>query len=330
MRVRQTRRGRSRRWSKRKNRHIPAPFYARLAIAALLAVLIGTLTWHGMRFVFRGGGGSGNPQLTAASAAPMPAVALWQSDALASIESGAREAQAGNITAAEVAVDRAASMIEAARVESRAPSSDFFDDASASLNKVLQPRPENARLFEHVTAARIDLAQLRSAIAGPAAAVQSDATSTVTISSLPTASEAARVGAAVPGRTSSVVGKAVSIGGPRDVTPDRVFDPSVLGGDTIDATLMPATLEILLPPSSRLLVDNVRVQNLTIRGASQTLDGIHWKNVTFIGTRLRYESGEIDLRNVHFVRCTFGMPMDQRAARLANAIALGQPSITIE
>jgi hypothetical protein len=109
-----------------------------------------------------------------------------------------------------------------------------------------------------------------------------------------------------------------------------VLDPSSLGGDTIDATLMPETLEILLPPSTRLFVDNVRVQNLTIEGASQTLDGIHWKNVTFVGTRLRYESGELDLQNVHFVRCTFGLPTDQRGARLANAIALGRSSITIE
>jgi hypothetical protein len=49
-----------------------------------------------------------------------------------------------------------------------------------------------------------------------------------------------------------------------------------------------------------------------------------------VGTRLRYESGELDLQNVHFVRCRFGFSSDERGARLANAIALGQTSISIQ
>src|ERR1700721_2919692 len=49
------------------------------------------------------------------------------------------------------------------------------------------------------------------------------------------------------------------------------------------------TSEVLLPPSTRNFNDNVRVEGLTIEGASQPLDGVRWKNVTFIGMRLRYE-----------------------------------------
>jgi hypothetical protein len=51
--------------------------------------------------------------------------------------------------------------------------------------------------------------------------------------------------------------------------------------------------------------------------------------VTFIGTRLRYQGGEADLQNVHFVRCTFGFANGDRGARLATAIALGESSIAI-
>ena len=116
---------------------------------------------------------------------------------------------------------------------------------------------------------------------------------------------------------------------PRSVTANHLFNPADAGGEWIDATPMPERAEILLPPASRLLVDNVRVQNLTIEGASQTVDGIHWKNVTFIGTRVLYESGEVDLHNVHFVRCSFGFTADERGAQLATAIALGQTSIVI-
>lgn len=323
--------GRSRRWVKRRDTSVPAPLYARLAILALLVALAATLVWHGLRLVFDRGGISGSaPTAEAKSPTPAAGVALWQNDALASLESGAREAQAGNITAAEVAVDRAASMIEAARVASRTTSSDFFDVASGSLDRVLQPHPENERLFEHVTTARIDLAQLRSALSAGTAAPGLSAPATAARGSVPASASNGRADELPSVRNASAIGTGIAIASPRGIASNTMLDPSSLGGDTIDATLMPETLEILLPPSTRLFVDNVRVQNLTIEGASQTLDGIHWKNVTFIGTRLRYESGELDLQNVHFLRCTFGVPSDQRGARLANAIALGQSSITIE
>ncbi len=323
--------GRARRWIRRKDTSVPAPLYARLAIVALLVALAATLVWHGLRIVFERSGNSGSaPVAEAKSPALAAGVAPWQNDALASLESGAREAQAGNITAAEVAVDRAASMIEVARVESRTTSSDFFDVASGSLDRVLQPHSENDRLFEHVTTARIDLAQLRSALSAGTSAPGSSAPATAGRGSAATSASDGRVGASSSAHNASAIGAGIAIASPRGVASNSVLDPSVLGGDTIDATLMPETLEILLPPATRLFVDNVRVQNLTLEGASQTLDGIHWKNVTFVGTRLRYESGELDLQNVHFLRCTFGVPSDQRGARLANAIALGQSSIIIE
>ncbi len=93
---------------------------------------------------------------------------------------------------------------------------------------------------------------------------------------------------------------------------------------------MPDTSEILLPPVSRSFADHIRVEDVTIVGAAQTLDGIRWRNVTFIGTRLRYEGGQLDLQNIQFVRCRFGFTADDRGARLANAIALGQTSVIIE
>lgn len=118
---------------------------------------------------------------------------------------------------------------------------------------------------------------------------------------------------------------------PRGVQANELLDPAALHGNSyVDATLMPETSEILLPPSTRVLADGVRVAGLTFAGASQTLDGIRWENVTFIGTRLRYEGGEISLENVRFVNCTFGFSTDERGARLADAIALGQRSFAME
>jgi hypothetical protein len=51
--------------------------------------------------------------------------------------------------------------------------------------------------------------------------------------------------------------------------------------------------------------------------------------VTFIGTHLRYEGGELDLQNVQFVRCRFGFPADARGAALANAIATGHKTFSV-
>lgn len=125
-------------------------------------------------------------------------------------------------------------------------------------------------------------------------------------------------------------GTHVAINAPREIAAGQTLDRKSFGGSYLDATLMPDTAEILLPPYSRAFVDNIRVENVTIAGASQTLDGIRWRNVTFVGTRLRYESGELDLQNVRFVRCRFGFESDDRGAHLANAIALGQTSIAIQ
>lgn len=322
--------GRSRRWVRRKDTNIPAPLYARLTILVLLVALAASLARYGFRsLVHRTARSAAAPGAEAADTTHAASIAVaWQTDALASIENGIHEAQSGNITAAEVAVDRAGSMIEAARVSSNSAPPDFFETASRSLDRALQEHPENSRLFEHVTAARVDLAQLRSAESASPAQQDADASNTSGGGFVSQPRGDAKDGSAVAG-AGPVTGREVAVGSPREISANHLFNPSALGGDTIDAKLMPETMEILLPPSTRLFVDNVRVQDLTLKGASQTLDGIHWKNVTFIGTRLRYESGELDLQNVHFVGCTFGMPMDQRGARLANAVALGQASLTI-
>jgi hypothetical protein len=258
--------------------------------------------------------------------------APWQRDVVESLDAATKEAQFGNITGAEVAVDRAASLIEVARIEAAKPEADFFEMAIAGLDGVLRRNPGNSRLTEHVTLARIELAQLRSFLSGS----PDSGTSAAGPVAGNDAAVAAGAGSAVPERAATLQSSDagadeshVVFGAPRSILGDRVFDPSVAGGNWIDAKLMAETTEVLWPPASRLLVDNVRVANLTIEGAAQTLDGIRWKNVTFIGTRVRYEGGEVDLHNVHFVRCTFGIATNEKGARLANAISLGQASIVI-
>lgn len=265
----------------------------------MLLLLFGTLVWQVIEF-------TAHPALKAPPAVHTLTGALsgtspWQRDAMDSIEQGLQQAQAGNLSATEVSVDRAASLIEVARVQAEAAEPMFFELSLDGLDRILAQHPDDQNLFEHVTLARIDLAGLRS--------------SQETTAALP-------AGKTPPER--------VSIAAPHQVAADRLVDSTTFKGNYVDATLMPDTSEILLPPASRLFADNVRVENLTFEGASQTLDGVRWHNVTFVNTRLRYEDGELDMQNVRFVHCTFGLPSDPRGARLATAIALGQSTFVIE
>ena len=277
-----------------------APVYARIAIPVLLAALIGTLVWRGVTPSRRPKAAAASSSANAIPTLPVPA---WQRDITDSIAESIRNADSGNITAAEVSIDRAESLITAARLQSFDTAPAFFSNVNSGLDRVLAQRPQEENLFEHVTEARVSLAELRSAMEGEAGSA----------TTAPVAAE-----------------NPIRIGAPRQIAANETLGPRALGGGYLDASLMPDSAEVLLPPTSRSFKDNIQVENITIAGAAQTLDGIRWRNVTFIGTHLRYESGGLDLKNVRFVRCQFGIPSDERGARLANALALGEASVTID
>jgi hypothetical protein len=277
------------------------PVYARITIPILLILLIGRLAWQSVHSIR---GASLSPAHSTATISPAAApVAPWQRDFSDSLDEASQDISSGNISAAEFAVDRAESILTAARLQGLDTQPPFFMTALAALDRVAQERPQDDRFFDHVAQARVSLAELRSSWVDPAGADAADPPADL---------------------------HPVRIAAPREIAAHETLGPGQLYGNYLDATLMPDTAEILLPPTTRSLDDAVRVENITISGAAQTLDGIHWRNVTFIGTRLRYESGELDLDNVRFVRCRFGIPSDERGARLATALALGQSSITIQ
>jgi hypothetical protein len=251
-------------------------------------------------------------------------VDFWQDQILDSLHAAVEESNLDNITGTEMDIDRATSLVEGAQMEAKTAEPEFFELSIAALEAALRPHSDNARLIEHVAATRIELAQLRSFLTAVAGRTPAAGPGVVNRASSP-APDTPEV---LPHNARANDGH-VMLRMPRSIAADHLFNPADAGGEWIDATPMPTSAEILLPPASRLLVDNVRVQNLTIEGASQTLDGIHWKNVTFIGARVLYESGEVDLYNVRFVRCRFGFNADERGARLATAIALGQASVLI-
>lgn len=327
--------GRARRWIRRKE-PIPMPWFARPLLILLSLALIGTLTWQGVQYALHGRQRAAESIATPPAAPSATGQAAWQRDVIVSLDEASRHASEVDLAPTEVAVDHAASILTLARVKSQTAPADFFEVVVRKLDEILGAYHQNTRLIEHVTLARIDLAQLRSALEAVPAGVPTALEPTDLL--LPSAASASadpaghgpHAGDAAASNADQAPASHVVLRAPREIAIGSVLNPASLGGNFLDATNMPSEAEILEPPSSRLFADDVRVENLTIAGATQTIDGIHWKNVTFIGTRLRYEGGEADLHNVRFIHCMFGFTTDERGARIANAIALGQNTIVIE
>ncbi|HEY7826367.1 MAG TPA: hypothetical protein VIC00_06050 [Candidatus Acidoferrales bacterium] len=343
--------GRQRRWGRRQGgRYFDMPAWAGYIIVVCAVVLCGEMIWQGVQWVRRpaspaaivaegatpsgrdaGGanlaranseGNSGVARTESGASAANGASAAepaWQSDALQSFAAGSHDATGGNITAAEMALDRGAELIAEARGRAEQATPDFFSATVEMLNRALRGHESNERLEEHATLARIELAQLRSAQNEPGGAAAGGG------QPLGEPENAGGEGAAQTKGAPSV-----AIYAPRSIAANETLNPVALGAEILDARMMPDASEILLPPSTRAFEDNVHVDHLRLEGAAQTLDGIHWSNVVFADTRVRYEGHGLDLQKVKFVRCTFGFPVDARGARLANAVALGQTSIAME
>jgi hypothetical protein len=345
------------------------PRYAVVFIALAMLAIGALMSWVTLRYFMALYSHGGKPAEQTSSAAGLAtpaeiANARLQRNVLSDFAKAAQQAKSGAIDDAEEQVDQAASEMENARVQSQAalvpasePTAEFFIRAEAALDAVVKAQPSGSQdtaqsmadghLLDHVAEARIELAEMRSSEEPmpPGSTLAADAQAHA--ASVAAEADAEQAAAAQAGSSSAAPGKAavrpvaaahmgklpvghVVIAAPRELAANDLLDPAALGGNFLDASVMPDEVEILLPPETRQFSDNVRVENLTIAGASQTLDGIHWRNVTFIRTRLRYEDGQLDLQNVRFVRCTFGFPSDERGASVANAIALGKTSIEIQ
>jgi hypothetical protein len=230
----------------------------------------------------------------AEAAAVTPAMG-FRDDVYTRLQEAISDASAGNLVPATAVTQSATDMIRKARLESLRVPQDTIREIAQALDRV-QAAHTNPALAEAVFNTRVELAQFRSTQEKAPAATQ------------------------MP----------LQVLTPKSVAARSVLDPKTLSASVLDASALPEEAEILIPPHSRLFVDNVRVSDLTLEGASQTLDGIHWQNVTFVSSRIRYEGGEMELQNVRFVNCTFGIELSDKGVRLADAVALEPVSLVIE
>lgn len=335
--------GQDRRWKRRKRSGAAsgaanAPAYLRYVVVILAGLLVGTFAWQGLQRVLHppvkiaaGHGVTGGRPYTATDAALDSGAPAWQSDFTAALEAARASSAADNITAAEVEVDRAASIVTSAKSQGLGADPVFYLAGLKSLEQVLDTHPENERLRDHVFQARVELAQLKARGGNAASKPKSfgEGSAGGTAGGSDAEKPLFNVGPGTVAPHAVAIPGHVVFSSPRAIAAKQILNPATLGGNYLDATLMPDTSEVLLPPSTRGFQDDVRVEGLTIEGASQTLDGFSWKDVTFVGMRLRYEGGATSLKNVKFVKCTFGFKDDERGTKLIDAIVMGEGSIVL-
>jgi hypothetical protein len=166
----------------------------------------------------------------------------------------------------------------------------FFETAVALLNN-LDHSPVTAQIASDVHAARVALAEYRSALE-PA----------------PTISGPTRW-------LNSAVGpqyKLLCEGGSHIVW---------TGDSTSD-------MFIILPPSPPRLV-TMEFDGCVIEKGQQTLDLAAWRNITFVNMKLFYKGGNMILDHVRFVNCTFAFVSNNHSRRVLDYAALNQSSLRV-
>jgi hypothetical protein len=295
--------------------------WLRYVVILLALVLVGTLGWQAAQKYSHPEQQKGAGEVAAVDR-PYAAVGSsrdtlsgrWQSDFENAIGMAHELSKGGDVTGAEEAADRATTIVESARARKFDAPAEFFATALRELNAIRDTHPDSDRLREHTFQTKIALAELR-------------------VSTGATGADAASAGAAEPRRDDNEAAgpngadagmRRVTLEAPKAVNAKQTLNPATVGGNFVDATRMPGSSEVFLPPASRTIEDQVRVSGLTIAGAAQTLDGIIWKDVTFVGTRVRYERGPVSLKNVRFEKCNFGFSVTPGGEKIVDAILRGE------
>jgi len=204
-----------------------------------------------------------------------------------------KDAVSGNVDQAVAATQLAVAYVSSAKKERIPAPAEYFGELLDSLDATNLAHGRQD-LVQASFGARVALAEYRSAL--------------YTSPQLPSVQKAVRNTSVIP-------------------PPDRV-DPVSISGTVLRSNLPPGA-DFLSVSSPRLLSRNISVGGITFVGGSQTLDGIHWVNVTFVNTFVRYEGGEAELRNVRFVNCTFQFAGGPGGTALANYVVLEMPTVVV-
>jgi hypothetical protein len=232
-----------------------------------------------------------------------------------SIEDAARYTRSGNLEKASKSAKEAKTLISVA-IQKRTPAPpDYFEESIAVLadtNTANLPR-----IASEIQAVRIALAEYRSVLQGP-----------------PNVNP---VWVSVPlwqGRiTQDIVNKrsVMRVTGSLFLMPGQGQGMYSNGpGAIINGSEIPDGRSLFVPSTKSLAINTNSVSGLVLVARNQALDGIHWNNVTFVNTHITYGGGDLDLRAVRFINCTFDAPATEHGQRLMEYAALLEPSLTAQ
>jgi hypothetical protein len=86
----------------------------------------------------------------------------------------------------------------------------------------------------------------------------------------------------------------------------------------------------LAPNRDGKLPARVFIGQSLIYGGTQVLDGITWDHDTFVGSRIQYRGGRLNLNKLLFINCTFDVVDNQRGDRLLDLAISHVPHLSIE
>lgn len=100
-------------------------------------------------------------------------------------------------------------------------------------------------------------------------------------------------------------------------------------GAVVDGSAIPSGTDLFVTSGGSLSQNGDSIRGLTLDSVTQTLDGVAWKDVVFVNSRVRYHGGDLKLDHVRFVHCTFEVPESSRGAQLADYATLESGDLNI-
>jgi hypothetical protein len=211
------------------------------------------------------------------------------------VDQSAQAASSGKVAQASRSLALATTLMQSAKAEKLNPGPEYFDDVSRHL-KVVAERQSTAEAHRALT----ELASYRSSLEPQP----------------------------------SLAGTQKPIDTSIRIQISMRMNVSVLFG----ATIFPVYVhgDIFRSPAPPKLSNNIAIIGPAVfvgmvPDAGQTLDGIHWVDgVTFVNMQIRYDGGEVELKNVHFINCTFELANTPLGTDLAFALATLKQNVILK
>ena len=87
--------------------------------------------------------------------------------------------------------------------------------------------------------------------------------------------------------------------------------------------------DLIETPSGSIKNNQILMQGMIFYDVTQTLDGIVWKDVTFVNAYIKYRGDDLELDRVRFINCTFGVSADLRGEQFTDSVALGEENLRL-